>query len=134
MHQRRQGGALRLLGHLPVADPLELLVGDALGDLGHRVQADVAAVGQHDGQERAHVFRVTPAALGRGHEVVGEAQVVIDLDEQVREPDRAHVLGQPSLQVVQPCLRRGVQRLGGIRGQVPAVSHPPWRSCCRAPS
>ena len=121
VHQRRQGGALRLLGHLPVADPLELLVGDALGDLGHRVQADVAAVRQHDGQERAHVLRVTPPALGGGHEVVGEAQVVIDLDEQVREPDRAHLLGQPFPQVAQPRLRRGVQRLGGVLGQVPAV-------------
>ena len=38
MDQGRQGGSLRLLGHLPIADPLELFVGDALGDLGHRVQ------------------------------------------------------------------------------------------------
>jgi hypothetical protein len=38
------------------------------------VQADVAAVRQHDGQERADVLRVTPSTLGRGHEVVGEAQ------------------------------------------------------------
>ena len=108
---------VHLLGHLPVADPLELLVGEALGDLGHRVQADVAAVGQHDGQERAHVFRVTPAALSRRHEVIGEAEVVIDLDEQIREPDSAHLLGQPSSQVVQPGLRRRVQRFSGVRGQ-----------------
>jgi hypothetical protein len=72
-----QGGPLRLLGHLPLADPLELLASDAVGDLGHRVQADVAAVGQHDGQEGAHVFCVTSTALGRGHEVIGEAQVII---------------------------------------------------------
>ena len=32
-----------------------------------------------------------------------------------------HLLGQPSLQVAEPRLRRGVQRLGGVRGQVPAV-------------
>ena len=69
----------------------------------------------------AHVLGVTPPALGRGHEVVGEAQVVIDLDEQVREADRPHLLGQPFPQVAQPRLRRGVQRLGGVRGQVPAV-------------
>ena len=110
VHQHRQGGTLRFLGHLPVADPLELLVGDALGDLGHRVQADVAAVRQHDGQERTHVLRVTPPALSGRHEVVGETQVVIDLDEQVREPDRAHLLGQPLSQIAQPCLSRGVQR------------------------
>ncbi len=53
--------------------------------------------------------------------MIGEAQVVINLDEQIREPNRAHLLGQPSPQVIQPCLRRGVQRLGGIRRQVPAA-------------
>ena len=89
MHQGREGGTLGLLGHLPVADSLELLVGDALGDLGHRVQADVAAVPEHDGQDLAHIFGVTPPALGRGQEVVGEPQVVVDLDEQVGEADRA---------------------------------------------
>jgi hypothetical protein len=31
-------------------------------------------------------------ALGRGHEVIGETQVVIDLDQQVPESDRAHLL------------------------------------------
>jgi hypothetical protein len=69
LHQRRQGGALRLLGHLPVADPLELLVSDALGDLGHRVQADVAAVCEHDGQKQAHVLGVTSSALNGGQKV-----------------------------------------------------------------
>jgi hypothetical protein len=99
-YQRRQRGAPRLLDHLPVADPLELLVGHALGDLGHRLQADIAAVRQLDGQERAYALRVAAAAPGRGHEVIGEAQVVIDLDEQVREPDRPYLLGQPSPQVI----------------------------------
>jgi hypothetical protein len=120
VHQRCQGNALRLLGHLPVADPLELLVGDPLGDLGHRVQADVAAMRQHDGQERTDVLCITHPALGGRYEVVGEAQIVIDLDEQVGEPDRAHLLGQPFPQLAQPRLGCGVQGLGSILGQVPA--------------
>ena len=42
--------------------------------------------------------------------MVGETQVVIDFNEQVWETGRAHLLGQPSFQVDQPCLSRGVQR------------------------
>jgi hypothetical protein len=33
-------------------------ISDALGDLGHRVQANVAAVCEHDGQKQAHVLGV----------------------------------------------------------------------------
>jgi hypothetical protein len=121
VHQRRQGGPLCLLGHLPVADPLELFIGDGLGDLGHRVQADVAPVPQHDGQDLAHVFGVTSSTPGRGQEVVGEPQVVVDFDEQIGEADRPHVLGQPFPEVAEPRLRRGVQRLSGVLGQVPAL-------------
>jgi len=61
------------------------------------------------------------SALGGRYEVVGESEVVIDLDQQVREPDNTHVLGQPSLQVAQPCLRLGVQCLGVVGGKMPAV-------------
>ena len=46
---------------------------------------------------------------------------ISDLDEQVREPDRAHLLGQPFPQLVEPRLGRVVQGLGGVCGQVPAV-------------
>lgn len=114
-------GALRLLGHLPVADSLELLIGNTLRDLGHRVQADVAAVRQRCCQDHAHVFGIPSSSLGRREEVIGEAQVVIDLDEQVRKPARARLPGQPSFQVAQPCLRRFVQRLGGVGGQAPSA-------------
>jgi hypothetical protein len=40
--------------------------------------------------------------------VIGEAKVVINLDEQVREPDRAHLLGQPISQLAEPHLGRGL--------------------------
>ena len=80
------------------------------------MQADVAAVREHDSQKQAHVLGVTSSALSGGQEVVGEAQVVVDLDEQVWQPGRAHSLGQPSFQAVEPCLRLGVQLLGSVDG------------------
>ena len=42
-------------------------------------------------------------------EVVREAQVVVDLDQQVRQPDGGHVTGQPAFQAMQPGFR--------VRGQ-----------------
>ena len=84
---------------------------------------------QHDGQERADVLRVTPAALGGRYEVVGETEVVIDLDEQVREADRPHLFGQPFPEVAEPRLHRGVQRLGGVLGQVPGNAKTNLGSC-----
>lgn len=78
-----QGGTLRFFRHLPVADALQPLVGDALDQLRHGVQPDVAAVSHHCGEQEAGPLRVAAAPLGWREEVVGEAQVVIDLDEQV---------------------------------------------------
>ncbi len=53
--------------------------------------------------------------------MVSEPQVVVDFDEQVGEADRSHVFGQPFPEVAEPRLRPGIQRLGGVLGQVPAV-------------
>ena len=52
----------------------------------HGVEAEVAAVGEDRGQQRADLAGVDP--LARLLEVDAEPEVVLDLDEQVGEPDR----------------------------------------------
>jgi hypothetical protein len=84
-------------------------------------KADVAAVGQDGRPELADVLGDPLAALGRGQEVVREVQVVVDLNGQVRQPCRAHAPGQPRLQLGPPRLGLGVELLGGVRGQMPAI-------------
>ena len=64
---------------LPVSDPFYLTIGDAIGQPGHGVGSNIAAMG-HDGcQDDAHLFRF--ALLGYRAEVVGEVQFVIHLNQ-----------------------------------------------------
>ena len=79
--QLRQCSPLRFFGKLPVAHPFQLLVGDVRGELGHGVQANVAAMSQHRGQLQADAVRFAVRSLVRRKEVVREAQVVVDLDQ-----------------------------------------------------
>lgn len=76
---------------------------------------------QHGGEKETDLLRVAAAPLRQGQKGVGKAQVVIDLDEQVRQTNGAHVRGQPVFQVVQPRLRLSIQLLGDVGGEVPAV-------------
>ena len=73
-------GALVLLDEPPVADVLEPSVGDVGGDLLHGVEAEVAAVGEDRGEQRAHLPGVDPLLAGL-LEVDAEPEVVLDLDE-----------------------------------------------------
>ena len=50
----------------------------------------------------------------------GEGQVVVDLDEQVRQHDSTHVRREPGLQSVENGLARCVELLGGVRREPPA--------------
>ena len=62
-------GALVLLDETPVADVLEPSVGDVGGDLLHGVEAEVAAVGEARGEQRADLPWGRPAsrpAVGSG--------------------------------------------------------------------
>lgn len=90
-------GALVLLDETPVADVLEPSVGDVGSDLLHGVEAEVAAVGEDRGQQRADLAEVDP--LARLLEVDAEPEVVLDLDEQVGQPDRAVTGVQPAVQL-----------------------------------
>ena len=90
-------GALVFLDETPVTDVLEPSVGDVGGDLLHGVEAEVAAVGEDRGQQRADLTGVDP--LARLLEVDAEPEVVLDLDEQVGQPDRAVARVQPAVQL-----------------------------------
>ena len=53
-------GPLVLPDETPIADVLEPPVGDVGGDLLHGVEAEVAAVGEDRGEQRAHLPGVDP--------------------------------------------------------------------------
>ena len=112
-------GALVLLDETPVADVLEPSVGDVGGDLLHGVEAEVAAVGEDRDQQRADLAGVDP--LARLLEVDAEPEVVLDLDEQVGEPDRAVAGVQPAVQLGEAVRLRRVGLLGRVRLQPPPV-------------
>ena len=112
-------GALVLLDETPVTDVLEPSVGDVGGDLLHGVEAEVAAVGEDRGQQRADLAGVDP--LARLLEVDAEPEVVLDLDEQVGQPDRAVARVQPAVQLGEAVRLRRVGRLGRVRLQPPPI-------------
>ena len=58
--------ALVLLDEAPIADVLQPPVGDRGCDLLHGVQAEIAAVGEDRGEQRAHFPGVDPARLAAG--------------------------------------------------------------------
>ena len=118
-------------------------VGDVGRDLLHGVEAEVAAVGEDRGEQRAHLPGVDPLLAGL-LEVDAELEVVLDLDEQVGEPDRAAAGVQPAVELVerdlpvvsdtlqepverirQTCLQL-IDRRGGI-GR--SSSRRRWRGC-----
>ena len=112
-------GALVLLDETPVTDVLEPSVGDVGGDLLHGVEAEVAAVGEDRGQQRADLAGVDP--LARLLEVDAEPEVVLDLDEQVGQPDRAVARVQPAVQLGEAVRLRRVGRLGRVRLEPPPI-------------
>ena len=57
-------------------------------------------MGEDRGEQRAHLPGVDPLLAGL-LEVDAEPEVVLDLDEQVREPDRAAAGVQPAVQLGQ---------------------------------
>ena len=59
-------------------------------------KAEIAAVGEDRGEQHAHFPGVDPLAWPL--EVDAEPEVVLDLDEQVGEPDRATAGVQPAVQ------------------------------------
>ena len=95
------------------------LVGDGGCDLLHGVQAEIAAVGEDRGEQRAHFAGVDPLAWPL--EVEAEPEVVLDLDEQVGEPDRATAGVQPAVQFDEAVRFRRVGVFGRVRLQTPPV-------------
>jgi 7-keto-8-aminopelargonate synthetase-like enzyme len=85
-----------------------MLVGKVRGQLGHRVGAEVAAVRHDRGQYGADVLG---RGLGGRQEMAGEAQLVIDLDQELGQFHAAHVLCQPGFELGQAILRLLVQFL-----------------------
>ena len=92
---------------------------DVGGDLLHGVEAEVAAVGEDRGQQRADLAGVDP--LARLLEVDAEPEVVLDLDEQVGQPDRAVARVQPAVQLGEAVRLRRVGRLGRVRLEPPPI-------------
>ena len=80
---------------IPVRDPLDVLVADALGELRHGLRAEITAIG-HDGRNHlAHLVGragVTPPA---GQEVAGPVEVIIHGEEELGEPDRRDFVPEP---------------------------------------
>ena len=79
----------------------QLSVGDVLGQLGHGVEADIASVGHDSSHNSADILWVTLPPLGRAHEMIGEPEFVIDLNEQIWKLDAAHMIGEPVSQCLQ---------------------------------
>lgn len=57
---------------LPVGNLPNLAICNAVGEAGHRVRANVAAVGHDDSQDLAHRFSFPLSLLAGRHELVGE--------------------------------------------------------------
>ena len=74
-------------------------------------------MGEDRGEQRAHFLGVDPLAWPL--EVDAEPEVVLDLDEQVGEPDRATAGVQPAVQFDEAVRLRRVGVLGRVRLQPP---------------
>ena len=72
-------------------------------------------------EQRAHLPGVDPLLLAGLLEVDAEPEVVLDLDEQVGEPDRAAAGVQPAVKLGEPVRLRRVGLLGRVRLQPPPV-------------
>lgn len=70
MHDRSESRALRLLGHLPVAHAPELFVRDALNQIGHCSQPEVATMAKHSRENGADLFAIPFALLRRRQKMV----------------------------------------------------------------
>jgi hypothetical protein len=77
-------------------------------------------VGEDRGQQRADLAGVA-LLLARLLEVAAESEVVLDLDEQVGQPDRAATGVQPAVQLGEAVGLRRVELLGRVRLQPPPV-------------
>ena len=75
---------------------------------------------QHRGQLQADIIRLAGRSLVQSKEVVREAQLVVDLDQQVRQPDGRHLAGQPAFQAMQLGFGVRGQALGGVHRKAPA--------------
>jgi len=77
-------------------------------------------VDEDRGEQRAHLPGVDLPLAGL-LEVDAEPEVVLDLDEQVGEPDRAAAGVQPAVELGEALRLRRVGRLGRVRLQPPPV-------------
>ena len=102
----------------PVGEPLDPVVAHAVGELGHRLRPEVAAVGD-DGRDR--LAHVAGAPFASERERAGKAERVVDLDQEVRQPDPPHPAPEPRLQLGEPGLSVGVERVSGIGSKPPPV-------------
>jgi hypothetical protein len=69
--------------------------------LRHGVGSNVAPVRHDGGQDDANIFGNPLLPLDGRHEVLGKADLVVDLNEQIRELDLTHVVGEPLPEVIQ---------------------------------
>ena len=77
-------------------------------------------MGEDRGEQRAHLPGVDPLLAGL-LEVDAEPEVVLDLDEEVGEPDRAAAGVQPAVELGEAVRLRRVGLLGRVRLQPPPV-------------
>ena len=86
----------------------------------HGVQAEVTAVGENGGQEYAHLVGLDSLLPG-AMEVGAEPEVVLDLDEQVSQPDRAGARVEPAVQFGEAFRAFEVGMLGLVSLEPPPV-------------
>ena len=77
---------------------LESPVGNAGCDLLHGVQTEIATMSKNGSEQRTHLSGVDPLLAGP-KEVGTESEVVLDLDEQIGQPDRAAARVEPAMQL-----------------------------------
>lgn len=85
-----------LFMEVPIRYLLDVVVGDALGELRHRVGADVTAISHDGGDDCAHILDELLVLPGWREEMAGEVELVIHFNQEVGQLDRPHPCRQPT--------------------------------------
>ena len=106
---------------IPIGNPLNILIADALGELRHGLRAEITTIG-HDGRNHlAHLVGGTGVTPAAGQEVTGPVEVIIHGNEEFRQPDSGDFVPEPGPEGGQSCFVCRAERLGGVGRQVPAL-------------
>ncbi len=96
MDNAGKGSTLVLFSETPVADLLQALVGHAGCNLFHVVQTEIASIGNDRGEQDTHLPG-DRRLFSRLMEMRTKSDIVLNLYEQVCQPDRTTACIQPTM-------------------------------------